>query len=135
LINPTLAPAVSQFEIQTTKLPEHLPWIATSVARSGLKRGTVHSDPKRGRAMTDPSIPLSTAENCVFVSKIAAVGVENLIVTSLLSPFRPRRPTAEIGRFCDGWQRAGRGTQEHVQELLNSAYFDRENSTERVYGR
>jgi hypothetical protein len=96
-INPTLAPAVSQFEIQTTKLPQHLPWIAASVARSGLERGTVHSDPKPGQAVTDRPIPLSTAENCVFVSKIAAVGVENLVVTNLLSPFWPRRPTAEIG--------------------------------------
>jgi hypothetical protein len=68
-------------------------------------------------------IPLSTAESRVFALENFRVGVGNLIAISLLSPFRPCRPTAEIGRLFDGWQRTGRGTQQHASALLNSAYL------------
>ena len=44
-------------------------------------------------------VPLSTAESCVFALENCRAGVGNLIAISLLSPFWPCRPRAEIGRL------------------------------------
>jgi hypothetical protein len=67
--------------------------IAQPAGGDGLAKARV-----AGPVRTSP-IPLSTAENCVFALENCRVGVGNLIVISLLNPFWPCRPTAEIGHL------------------------------------
>jgi hypothetical protein len=66
------------------------------------------------------AFPLSTAESCVFASKIAAVGFGNLIVISRLSPFRRCRPTVEIGGL---WRRLAADRQWNSPACLSLAEF------------
>ena len=64
-------------------------------------------------------IPLSTAESCVFALENCRSGVGNLIAISLLSPFWPCRPTAEIGCL---FRRLAADRQRN-SAVLNSAYL------------
>jgi hypothetical protein len=59
--------------------------------------------PVGGRASQAAAIPLSPAENSVFALENCRIGFGNLIVISLLSPFWPCHPTAEIGRLLRGF--------------------------------
>jgi hypothetical protein len=65
-------------------------------------------------------IPLSTAESCVFALENCRVGVGNLIAISLLSPFWPCRPTAEIGRL---FRRLAADRQRNSAACLSLAEF------------
>ena len=116
-----IAEAVTALSLPTIPITAHAKGQGVGATIGlGILGGAIAGATVASPAPGPTPIPLSTAESCVFALENYHAGLGNLIAISLLSPFWPCRPTAEIGRL---FRRLAADRQRNSAACLSPAEF------------